>query len=70
MGTPISLDLEKQGARVTLWPCCHCLHFKKKGILWAKEENYENSSISPSKIYNLPKKRSSKRIQNPSRYIL
>ncbi len=41
-----------------------------KNYLKAKKKNYGNSNISPCKIYiNLPKKKSSKRNQNPSRYI-
>jgi hypothetical protein len=51
----------------------HCglaIIYIKKRYVMAKQENYENSSISPSKnIINLPKKENPlKENQNPSRY--
>jgi hypothetical protein len=58
--THILSPKENKGC-VTLWR----LPFTLKSILRQKK-NYENSNISPCKKYNLPK--SSKRIQNPSRY--
>jgi hypothetical protein len=37
--------------------------------IWRQKKNYGNSNISPCmQQYNLPKKKSSKRNQNPSRY--
>jgi hypothetical protein len=39
-----------------------------KKVFLRQKKNYGNSNISPCKKYNLQKKKSSKRNQNPSRY--
>jgi hypothetical protein len=62
----ISLDLKKQGA-------CHIVALAiiyNKRYIMAKEENYENSCISPSKNIIFIKKKSSKKTQSKSFKIL